>query len=746
MTDPTDDLTLDQKASLLSGRDFWSTEDVPGIPSIVLVDGPHGVRRQHGAADNLGLNGSLPATCFPPGTALGSSFDTDLIETVGQALGREARAQGVNVLLGPAINIKRSPLCGRNFEYLSEDPLVSGQLAAAYVRGLQSEGVGASVKHFAANNQETDRMRVSSDVDQRTLREIYLPAFERVVTESSPATVMCSYNKINGVYASENRWLLTDVLRGEWGFDGVVVSDWGAVSNRTAALRAGLDLEMPGGDGVTDREIVDAVNDGTLDAAVVDESVRRIAALQQRTTVPAGDVPFDADAHHSLAQQAATGSVVLLRNESVLPIAANTRVAVLGEFAITPRYQGGGSSHVNATRVDIPLDELRKQLGADQVSYAPGYSSDADADLDELRADAVQAAVAAEVAVVFAGLEEREESEGFDRTHLHLSATHTDLILAVAGTGTPTVVVLSNGGVVTLEGWHDQVAAIVEGWTLGQGGGRAIADILTGAVNPSGRLAETIPVRLNDTPSFINFPGEAGHVRYGEGVLVGYRYYETVDVPVRYPFGHGLSYTAFAYSDLTATATGQDTATVAVTVTNTGERAGAEVVQVYVSASSRDVQTPARELRAFRKVFLDPGASTTVTFELDRRAFAFWDILEDRWALPQGDYAIQIGRSAHEIIAETVINVDGDAGRARPLTLTSTVGEWFSHPVVGPMLMQGLTASMTDEQRAAADAQQDGLKMVYSMPMDQFAKFPGVEFPTEMLEQLLATSAGASSA
>ncbi|YCK79901.1 glycoside hydrolase family 3 C-terminal domain-containing protein (plasmid) [Arthrobacter sp. D3-18] len=731
-------LGLEEKATLLSGRDFWSTAEVAGVPSMVLTDGPHGVRRQAGEADNLGLHGSLPATCFPPGTALGSSWDPDLAKEVGQALGREARSLGVNVLLGPAINIKRSPLCGRNFEYFSEDPLVSGVLGAAWVRGVQSQGIGTSVKHFAANNQETDRMRISSDVDERTLREIYLPAFERVVQESSPTTVMCSYNRINGTYASENTWLLTDVLRKEWGFKGAVVSDWGAVNNRIAALKAGLDLEMPGSDGTTTAEIIAAVKVGSLEPAFLDHSAVRIARLQQLTELQGDDATFDAAAHHALARRAAAGSIVLLRNENnTLPLQPGTNVAVLGEFAEKPRYQGGGSSHVNPTRVDIPLEELRTALGEDNVHYASGYGETGTESSGLLLEEAVDLATRVDVSIVFVGLDEKEESEGFDRTNLDLPADHVALIQAVAAVSKRTVVVLSNGGVVTLEPWHDDVDAILEGWALGQAGGGALADVLTGRINPSGRLAETIPYRLNDTASFINFPGEAGHVRYGEGVLIGYRYHETVDIAARYPFGHGLSYTTFTYSDLSVAAHGTDQATVHLTVTNAGDRAGADVVQIYVAAPQGPVRTPLRELRAFQKVTLEPGESRTLTFELDRRAFAHYDITESRWAVTPGEYSIELGRSSHDIAARSAITLDGDAGRHTPLSLSSTVEEWFTHPVAGPLLMEGIAASMTEEQRGAAEAMQDGIKMVYSMPMDQFAKFPGVTIPQEALEQLI---------
>ena len=564
-------LSLEQKAALLSGRDFWSTQplDAAGVPSIVLTDGPHGVRRQAGQFDRLSLHDAMPATCFPAAVAVGSSWDPAVAERVGAAVGREARALGVHVALGPGVNIKRSPLCGRNFEYYSEDPLLAGLLGAAHVQGQQGQGVGASVKHFAANNQETDRMLVSADADERTLREIYLPAFERIVTQAKPATVMCAYNKVNGVYAAHNRWLLTEVLREEWGFTGAVVSDWGAVHDPVAALAAGLDLEMPGTGGLSAQRIVGAVRAGELDEAVVDAAAGRVLALARLAAGPASG--FDADAHHALARQLACDCAVLLKNDGgALPLTGSGPIAVVGEFARTPRYQGGGSSHINPTRVDTPLDAIRAL--ADEagraVAFAPGFAvdstggntDDGSSDPAALREEAVTAARQAGVTVIFAGLGEREESEGFDRETLDLPAAQVDLIRAVAAASPRTVVVLSHGGVVSLEGWHDDVDAILEGFLLGQAGGAAIADLLFGVANPSGRLAETIPLRLADNPSYVNFPGEQGHVRYGEGVMVGYRWYATVGLPVRYPFGHGLSYTTFAVSDLTVAATGPDTA------------------------------------------------------------------------------------------------------------------------------------------------------------------------------------------
>lgn len=602
-------------------------------------------------------------------------------------------------------------------------------------------------------------MRVSAEVDARTLREIYLPAFERVVREAAPATVMSSYNAVNGVFSSENRWLLTELLREEWGFDGLVVSDWGAVKDRVEALRAGLDLEMPGTGDEGTAAIVAAVRAGTLDPALVDASVERLRRLAERTAARRGatgaDGPtgadgatgaagFDADAHHALARRAGAASAVLLRNEDgTLPLRNGQRVAVVGGFAVDPQIQGGGSSHVNPTRLDLPLDELRRALGEDLVTYAAGYPAAAGGapDAAALLAEARAAAAGADVAVVFAGLVEAEQSEGADRTHLDLPAAHAALIREVAAVAPRTVVVLQNGGVVSLEPWHDDVDAIVEAWTLGQAAGGALADVLTGAVTPSGRLAETIPLALTDTPSYLNFPGENERVRHGEGVFVGYRYYTTTERAVRYPFGHGLSYTEFAHDGLAAEATGPDTARVTVTVTNVGAVAGADVVQVYVAPAASRVRRPVRELAAFDRVHLEPGEARTVVLELDRRAFAFWDEPNDRWFVRPGGYEVQVGRSASDVVARVPLALEGDVDGPGPLSLESTVGEWFGHPVVGPLLLAGLMEKATPEQVRASEA---GLKLVEGMPMGQFARFPGVELRQEQLDQLIAASRAGS--
>jgi beta-glucosidase len=744
MTTDLSRLNLEQKASLLSGRDWGSTKpiDEAGIRSVTMADGPHGVRFQEADSDHLGIGHSTPATCFPPAVAMGSSWDPNLAAAVGAGVGEEAVSFGVDIMLGPGVNIKRSPLCGRNFEYFSEDPLISGVLGSAYVKALQEVGPGTSVKHFAANNQETERMRVSADVDERTLREIYLPAFERVVTEAQPATVMCSYNQINGVPASHNRWLLTDVLRGDWGYEGAVISDWGAVSDRVEGVRAGMDLEMPSSHGMTDAQIVHAVEAGELDEDSVDASVRRVLALTERPRAPRSDIAVEA--HHRVAREAAAGSVVLLKNDDTLPLAANSTVAVIGAFAVEPRFQGGGSSHINPTRTDIALDEMRTLAESRglEIVYAAGFSLDADAAHNEtkaLRDEALSVASRADVAVVFAGLTEREESEGYDRTTLQLPAAQTDLIRALAESRAKVVVVLSNGGIVSLEGWHDDVDAIVEGFLLGQAGGGAVADILFGVVNPSGHLAETIPLRLEDNPSWLNFPGEQGHVRYGEGVFVGYRYYTTVGVPVRYPFGHGLSYTTFDTSDLEVSASGADAAVARVTVRNSGDVAGKHVVQLYVSTTAGPVRRPLRELRAFAKVELQPGESRIVELPLDRRAFAYWDTNVGDWVVASGEYVIQVCADAETVLVEEGLSLTGDAV-VRELTMDSSVGDWFAHPLVGPALMAGLTESMTAEQQEQADANPEGLRMVESMPMRQFLVFTNGAIPMEALEQLIGLS------
>ena len=627
------ELTVAEKASLTSGSSFWYTAPVErlGIPKIMVSDGPHGLRAQPGDADHLGLGGSLPATCFPTASAIASAWNPELLRRVGQALAQEARAANLSVILGPGINMKRSPLCGRNFEYFSEDPFLTGELAVGIVDGIQSLGVGTSVKHYAANNQETDRLRVDTLVDERALREIYLPAFERVVTASQPWSVMCSYNKVNGQSASENTWLLTTVLREEFGFEGLVVSDWGAVYHRVPALLAGLDLEMPPALGRSPEEIVTAVDAGTVPIDVLDARARTVLELVSKgMAVLELEETFDADAHHALARAAAAESVVLLKNDdAILPLAATTGVAVIGEFARTPRYQGAGSSQVVPTRLDVLLTELGAVYG--DVAFAPGYRlvGGPDGDSQALIDEAARVAGSADTVIMVIGLPGEDESEGFDRTHLNLPADQLAALAAVAAVNPNVVVVLVNGSTVVLDRVLPHAKALVEAWLGGQAAAGGIVDVLTGAVNPSGRLAETIPLRLEDNSSYLNFPGDSQVVRYGEGIFIGYRGYDKSAQDVAFPFGYGLSYTSFELSDLDVStrgsaADGTLAATVTVTVTNAGSVGGAEVVQVYVGDIESTVARPVRELKGFAKVTLWPGESQQVSIELDQRAFSFW--------------------------------------------------------------------------------------------------------------------------
>ncbi|MFA9428791.1 glycoside hydrolase family 3 C-terminal domain-containing protein [Egicoccus sp. AB-alg2] len=650
--------TLAEQVRLLSGQDNWRTEPIGDVRALVLADGPHGVRRP--SAGQLGIGEAVPATCFPTAASLAATWDPDLLEEVGAALGREARARDVDVLLGPGLNLKRHPAGGRNFEYFSEDPLLSGRLAAALVRGVQSQGVGACLKHFAVNNQESNRLIVDVVVDERTLRELYLSGFEIAVRESAPWTVMCAYNRVNGVYCSDSRRLLTDVLREEWGFDGVVMSDWGATNDRANALAAGMDLEMPGSGKAFDDEVVAAVRRGRIDAADVERSVGRLADLVRRLDEGPAEVAVadDPDAHHALARRVAAAGTVLLTNDGLLPLTGGGRLAVVGRFAAEPRYQGAGSSQVTPTRVEAALPALRERLDATtDVTYAAGYDEAGDTS-DTLVAEAVAAATAADVVVVFAGLPGAYESEGFDRDHLGLPDGHTRVVEAVLDANPRTVVVLSNGGPVELP-WADRPAALVEGYLAGQAGGAAIVDVLVGDAEPGGRLAESFPVTVSDLPADANFPGGPKQVVYRERWYVGYRFHETAGVPARFPFGHGGSYTTFAWNDLTVDGQGQHVR-VEIDVTNTGERAGSEVVQVYVRDVEASVPRPDRELRGFTKVHLAPGETARVGIDLGPRAFAFYDADAGDWRVEAGAFEVLVGASATDVRARATIDVDGE--------------------------------------------------------------------------------------
>ncbi|KQP68501.1 beta-glucosidase [Microbacterium sp. Leaf288] len=745
------ELTLEEKASLTSGASFWYTKPVErvGVPAVMVTDGPHGLRKQREGGDHLGIGDSVPATCFPPAVGLGSSWDVDLVHRVGEALGTETSIEGVAVLLGPGINIKRSPLCGRNFEYLSEDPIVSGVLGAAIVQGIQSKGVGTSLKHFAANNQENDRMRSSSDVDPRPLREIYLRGFQRVVEDAQPWTVMCSYNRINGVYASEDPWLLTQVLRDEWGFEGLVVSDWGAVNERVPGLAAGMDLEMPSSNGVTDAQIVAAVQDGSLDESVVDVAAGRVLDLVRKATEGSGAVagPLDVDAHHALAREAAGRSIVLLKNDGgVLPLAKDAKLAVIGEFAEKPRYQGAGSSMINPTRLDTALDGIRA-LASGDVAYAQGFSNALEVSADEttaLRDEAVAAASVADVALLFLGLPARLESEGYDRDDIDLPAAQLELVDAVLAANPNTVVVLSNGGVVSLP-FADRVPAILEGWLLGQAGGGATADVLFGDVNPSAKLTETIPARLEDTPAFLDFPGEFSHTRYGEGLFVGYRWYDARRLEVAFPFGHGLSYTSFSYADAAAQVDASGDVEVTVAVTNTGDRAGREVVQVYTSLTGSTVQRAPRELKAFASIALEPGETQVVTLTVRRKDLAYWDIRADRWVVEGGEYTVDVAASSRDIRSSVAVTVEGDV-LTLPLSRTSSMGEVLSHPVAGPVVQAAIAQMMGGLGDSAASIMPEGVdmsKMMESFPIGRIGMMgalagDGAGAGPEMIDDLLA--------
>jgi beta-glucosidase len=740
-------LTLEEKASLCLGSDFWHTAPVErlGIPAIMMSDGPHGLRTQPDEADHVGISGSVPATCFPTACALGSSWDPQLARRVGEALGREARAQGVAVVLGPGVNIKRSPLCGRNFEYVSEDPLLSGVLGAAMIEGIQRQGVGTSLKHYAANNQETDRLRVSAEVDERTLREIYLAGFERAVTRARPWTVMCSYNKVNGVYASEHAWLLTTVLRDEWVYDGLVVSDWGAVHDRVAALAAGLDLEMPPNSGVSDAAIVTAVRSGQLDEQVLDTAVARVLQLVDRATANSEPPPvLDPDAHHALARAAATECAVLLKNQDgLLPLRPShgDTIAVIGEFARTPRYQGAGSSQVNPTRVDVALDELRASVpDGVEIAFAAGYGIGTTDHDEQLAAEAVALAGRVEVVVVFLGLPAADESEGFDRTHMNLPASQTALLSRLADTNPNLAVVLANGSVVRLADWEQHAKAVLECWLSGQGAGGAAADLLLGAVNPSGRLAETLPLRLEDTPSYLNFPGEAGHVRYGEGVFVGYRGYDALDRQVSYPFGHGLSYTSFGYTDLTTNLTGrhQDNdlvVEVSCRVTNTGDRRGKEVVQLYVGDPEASVARPVRELKAFAKVDLDPGQATMVEFALTARDLSYWSTTLNDWTLEGGQFELAVGASSRDLRLTTTVDI---AAPPLPTTLDgmSTLQEWLADPTGSALLHKAVGTDETGRPKGVLGSE-ELLVVIGNFPISTIAAFPGFGLSHSIVQTLV---------
>ncbi len=679
-------MTVEEKAALCSGADFWNTKAIGrlDIRPVRVSDGPHGLRAED---PSVPPPQSLPAVCFPAGCAAAAGFDTDLVEQMGRALGGEARSAGVDVLLGPAVNIKRSPLCGRNFEYYSEDPYLAGELAVAYIRGVQSRGVGTSIKHFAANNQEYRRLTCSSELDERTLREIYLPAFEAAVRRAKPWTVMCSYNRINGTHASENKHLLTDILRGEWGFEGAVVSDWGAVSDRVAGVRAGLDLEMPACP-AHDRQIADAVRAGTLPESELDRAAGRVLELALRAAEHRADPPAEADldADHDAAAAMAAQCAVLLKNRGVLPLGQDQRVAYIGGFAAAPRYQGGGSSHVNPWRVDSALDAARRR--GRSVDYVEGFPADRDQREEAEFLRAVEAAESADAAVIFAGLPDSFESEGYDRRHLRLPEAQNNLIARIAAVQKNTVVVLHTGSPVECP-WADDVGAVLCMYLGGEGVGRATDALLYGEADPSGRLPETWPLRLEDTPCYQDFPGNGRTAHYREGVYVGYRWYDARRMPVRWPFGHGLSYTGFVYRDAALSAPvlkegGQ--VEVSVTVRNSGARFGHEVVQLYVAGPENAPDRPPQALRRFAKVALQPGAQTTVRFVLTARDLCVFDPEMGDWYADSGEYTIRIGHSSRNV--PVALPLRYESLRRRPLTIdeNATLGDLLRDERTAPVI------------------------------------------------------------
>ncbi|MCR5143481.1 MAG: glycoside hydrolase family 3 C-terminal domain-containing protein [Ruminococcus sp.] len=674
-------LTLEEKAGLCSGADFWHTKAVERmeIPQIMVSDGPHGLRKMEDNAENP--NQAIKAVCFPSACATACSFDRELLGEMGKALGEECQAENLAVLLGPGCNIKRSPLCGRNFEYFSEDPYLASQMAISHIKGVQSKGVGTSLKHFAANNQENRRMSVSAEIDERTLHEIYLAAFEPVIKEAKPRTVMCSYNKINGEYSSQNKMLLTDILRDKWGYDGLVVSDWGAVDDRAKGIKAGLDLEMPGSMGKNDQAIIRAVEDGSLSMDELDACVRRILKLIDISIENRTETVWDKERHHKLAKKIAVQSAVLLKNEkNILPLFPEQKIAFIGAFAEKPRYQGGGSSHINSFKTVSALEAVKEIT---DVTYARGFDLDKDEIDPELEEEAIAAAMAADVVVVFAGLPEAFESEGYDRKHMQLPDCQLDLIDKLAKVNRHIVVVLHNGSPVELpfaeegEGINT-VQGILEMYLGGQAVGEATVDLLFGKANPCGKLAETFPLRLEDNPSYLNFPGEGDRVRYAEGIFVGYRYYDKKNMEVRYPFGYGLSYTTFEYSDIKVSAyelSDKKPFTVECTITNTGDRDGAEIVQLYIEPLTPTVIRPIKELKGFEKVFLKAGESRKIVFRLDKSAFSYYsDILHD-WLAESGEYNILIGESSQSICLEDQVHFNSSVKIPVRFTLDNPGGD-----------------------------------------------------------------------
>jgi len=736
-------MSLEEKASLCSGLGFWYTKPIErlGIPSIMMTDGPHGLRKQE--KDVFGK--SVPATCFPTAVTLASSWDRKLIEKVGSAIGEECQAEGVSILLGPGANIKRSPLCGRNFEYYSEDPFLSSEMTLHFIRGVQSQGVGTSLKHFCANNQEHRRLTVNVMVDERTLREIYLASFEKAVREGKPWTVMCAYNKVNGEYCSENAYLLSNILREEWGFEGFVVSDWGAVNERVKGLLAGLDLQMPYDEGFGDRKIIEAVKKGELPEEVLDKAVERILRVVFKAIENKKEnVVYDKLAHHRLAREAARECFILLKNEDeILPLKKKGIIALIGAFAKNPRYQGLGSSHVNPTMLDTAYEEILREVeGKAEILYADGYRLDSDMIDEKLIAEAKEIAKKSEVAVIFAGLPEKYESEGYDRKHMKIPKNHNKLIEEVSKVQKNSVVILSNGAPVEMP-WVDRVKGILETYLGGQGWGRAVADVLFGAVSPSGKLAETFPKKLSDNPSYLNFPGEDDRVEYREGIFMGYRYYDKKEMDVLFPFGYGLSYTTFEYSDLRLDKkemTEQDTLRVSVKVKNMGKMLGKEIVQLYVRDVESSVIRPEKELKGFEKVELNPGEEKEVIFTLDKRAFAYYNVDLKDWHVESGEYEVLIGKSSRDIVLKDTVYVKSTVQIRKKFHRNSTIGDVIEDPVASE-IFKPIIQQLIKQHPVFATSERNVIEMFKEMmrymPLRNLISFSNGAITEEMLESII---------
>lgn len=740
-------MTLEEKASLCSGADYWHTKEIKrlGIPAIMVSDGPHGLRKQDDKADHLGVNESIKAVCFPAGCATAASFNKDLIYMMGQTLGNECQAEDISIILGPAMNIKRSPICGRNFEYYSEDPYLTSEIAGALIAGVQSKNVGTSAKHFFANNQETRRMTASSNLDERTQREIYLAAFEGAVKNAKPWTMMSSYNLVNGIHATQSKEHLTHILRDEWGFDGFVMSDWGAVFKRAEELEAGLELEMPSSNGENDKKIVQAVKEGSLDEKVLDIAVERLLNIIYRYVENKDpNAVWDLDADHEVAKKIAEETIVLLKNEGdILPLNKTDKIAFVGKYAKKPRYQGGGSSHINSKKVTSAIDYVGKYA---EVTYAQGFDDKEDVIDSALLEEAVKVAKEAEVTVVFAGLPDSFESEGFDRKHMRIPNCQNELIDRICEVSKKVVVVLHNGSPVEMP-WINKVSGVIEGYLSGEACGAALCDIMFGEVNPSAKLPESFPIKFEDNSSFLSYLGEGNNVTYTEGVFVGYRYYDKKKMDVLFPFGFGLSYTTFEYSNLKLdkkSMKDSDTLKVSVDVKNTGKVAGKEIVQLYVSAPEGGIIRPVNELRAFDKIYLEPGETKTVNFELSKRAFAYFNTTIHDWHVETGNYIIRVGKSSRDFECEESVLVESTVRVPIVYTLDTPVCDIQNDPkayeiakkYVNP---EGLINGLGEDDSASAEAITKEMvdAMFYYLPIRGMVSFSDGKVSLAELEALV---------